>query len=65
MTAVAELAALREANCRLRDKLLEICAACEACGGTGVVTVKSHPRGVLVERQEDCGECLDIRECLR
>lgn len=61
--------ALREANCKLRDKLLELAKECSSCGGTGCVTVvvttvwdtDDEPR----TRVEDCGDCVDIREVLR
>lgn len=59
MTAVAELAALREANCRLRDKLLEIAKGCPECGGTGIINFGKPP---IID---DCPACLDIREILR
>jgi hypothetical protein len=50
---------------RARDKLLELAGECSGCNGTGVVTLQERRRGLTVERQVDCEECGDIRECLR
>lgn len=58
---------LREINCKLRDKLLELANQCQSCDGVGVVTVMV-PRplysGVVVSREEPCGDCHDLRELL-
>jgi DnaJ-class molecular chaperone len=56
---------LREANLKMRDKLLEIAKECSTCSGTGIVTVTHNIRGVLRKGQEDCPDCLDIRAVLR
>jgi hypothetical protein len=50
---------LREVNCKLRDKLLEICNDCDPCGGTGCVKTDCDPIMVV-----DCPACLDIRGVL-
>lgn len=57
--------ALRETNCKLRDKLLDLAKQCDKCGGTGCVTKRwldeyFKPR----EQGEDCPKCHDIREVL-
>lgn len=60
-----EIAALVSSHLKMRNKLLEICAQCKPCGGTGLTTVQVEREGEpLYERVEDCAECLDIRECL-
>lgn len=61
----AEYNALVDSLAKCRNKLLELAGECSGCGGTGVVTLSSQRRGVAVERQVDCEDCLDIRECLR
>jgi hypothetical protein len=58
---------LREANCRLRDKLLECAKECERCHGTGLVTIHfPGNEGVPAWDADDqpCEECRDIREVL-
>lgn len=55
---------LREVNCKLRDKLLEIAKECSGCAGKGVVTVIYEVRGKEKTRVQDCGDCLDIRAVL-
>jgi hypothetical protein len=55
---------LREVNCQLRDKLLELAKECSSCGGTGVVTVRYEYNEISRDRVEPCGDCLDIREAL-
>lgn len=60
---------LRDENVKLRNKLLEVAKECSSCNGTGVVTVMREPdshlySGVLISREEPCGDCLDIREVL-
>lgn len=60
---------LRAENVKLRNKLLEVAKECSGCEGTGVVTVMREPdshlySGVLISREEPCGDCLDIREAL-
>jgi hypothetical protein len=56
-------------NLRLRDFLLARAKECEACGGTGCVTVTvtlydEAVNDFVEDRQEPCGDCLDIREVL-
>lgn len=57
-------------NLAMRDFLLARAKECEACGGTGCVTVMRYAgaplyfEGEKVERVEDCGECEPIRELL-
>lgn len=56
-------------TCKLRDKLLELAAACANCDGTGVVTIMAPPdsrlySGVQISREVECPSCLDIRELL-
>lgn len=60
-----EYQALIDSLIRCRDKLLELAKACPACDGVGLVTVMTRRRGVPVERQVDCEDCIDIRDCLR
>lgn len=58
---------LREENVKLRNKLLELANQCQSCDGVGVVTVmvpRPLYRGVVVSREEPCGDCHDIRELL-
>jgi DnaJ-class molecular chaperone len=55
---------LRQVNCKLRDKILEVCKQCAECGGTGVVTVVGIRRGVNCEYQQPCADCADLREVL-
>lgn len=62
MTVASELAAVRAANSRLRDKLLEIAKECAGCGGTGCVTRVNGIAGRA--RVEPCPQCADIREAL-
>lgn len=50
---------------KCRNKLLELAGECSSCGGTGIITISAQRRGVVVERQTDCDDCFDIRECLR
>lgn len=60
MSSVAELAALREANCRLRNKLLEIAKECASCGGTGCATPYADRPDIVLP----CPGCEDIRAIL-
>lgn len=62
---VVEYNALLDSILKCRDKLLELAGECSGCGGTGVVTLSTRRRGLDVERQVDCEDCQDIRECLR
>lgn len=69
LSAQRERDQLRVVNSKLRDKLLELAKECSSCGGTGVVTVMAPPdsrlySGVLISREQPCGDCLDIREVL-
>jgi hypothetical protein len=56
---------LRVVNVKLRNKLLEICAACESCGGSGCVEdIVQHARFGPQVQVIPCEACLDIREVL-
>jgi hypothetical protein len=48
--------------CRYRDKILEVCKACQTCDGAGIVTTKNLPP--FAPTITDCPECLDLRELL-
>lgn len=62
---------LFRANLKLRDYLLARARECEACGGTGCVTVMRYAgaplyfEGEKIERVEPCGDCHDLREVLQ
>ena len=53
---------LREVNCKLRDKLLEIAKECSECGGTGCITRIDNI--AMPGRVEECPDCADIRSVL-
>lgn len=65
--SAAELAALRDANIRLRDKLLEIAAQCPTCHGTGLRSLHFPGFEGAPEWDADdqpCPDCADIRAVL-
>jgi hypothetical protein len=52
-----------EETCRMRDKILELCAACKTCHGTGCVTLSGHAAdGSHDDLIDDCPDCFDFRE---
>jgi hypothetical protein len=60
----AEYIALCAQVCRLRDYLLKLAQACEACAGTGWVTLHCGALPELDAEAQVCGDCLEVREVL-
>lgn len=54
-------AAVCAQNLKMRDKLLEIAAACLRCNGTGTVTRYFNYEARVIP----CPHCEDVREALR
>lgn len=62
-----ELIALRAANLKLRDKLLEVAAECTGCHGTGLITrhfLGNEDRPAWDADDQICESCADIRAVL-
>jgi hypothetical protein len=59
LIAEKERDVLREVNCKLRDKLLEVCKQCRSCDGTGIISFGKPP---IID---DCPACVDLREVLQ